>query len=352
MWHWAMLCCRGWKARAGRLALLAALLWPTGSAWTADSAVIFLYQRFADPRLPEISIELAQFEAHLAEIAAGRLNVAPLDEVVGAFRRRESLPERTIAITIDGADASVWNQAWPRLRRAGLPFTLFVATDAVDSGRPGYMTWDQIRELAASGVTIGSQATSGSPFPELDAEAKRREMARANQRFAEELGFVPTLFAYPFGEYGLADKQAAHELGFEAAFGQHSGVGHAEADLYALPRFLMNAAFGSLERFRLAAAALPLYLTDLTPADTVLGSGDNPPSFGFTLAPDQGPLETVQCYASNRDGPLSIEALKPRRIEVRLATPFAPGRARINCTMPADAGHWRWFGLQFYIRGG
>jgi len=342
----------GWRARAGRLALLAALVWPAAPASAADSAVVFLYQRFADPRLPGISIELDQFEAHLAEIAAGRFNVAPLDEVVGAFRRRESLPERSIAISIDGADATVWHEAWPRLRRAGLPFTLFVATDVVDSGRPGYMSWDQIRELAASGVTIASQGASEPRYPELGPEAKRREIARATRRFTEELGFAPTLFAYPFGEYGIADKQVVRELGFEAAFGQHSGVGHADADLYGLPRFLMNSSFGSLERFRLAANALPLYLADLTPADTVLGPDHNPPTFGFTLAPGQGGADALECFASNRDGPLTVETLGADRIEIRLARPFAPGRARINCTLPADDGRWRWFGLQFYVRGG
>lgn len=334
-----------------RLALLTALLVAPLPLAAAESAAIFLYQRFSDPRFPSASLDVAQFEAHLRAIADGPYNVAPLSAVVAAFRRRDTLPERTIALSIDDADASVYAEAWPRLRKAGLPFTLFVSTDAVDAARPGYLTWDQIRELAANGVTIGNQTASQPHMPALDLEAKSREITRASQRFDEELGFVPRLFAYPFGAYGLDDKRVVKELGFEAAFGQQSGVGHPDADLYGLPRFLMTDAYGSLERFRLAANALPLYVDDLTPAETVLGPADNPPSFGFTVAEDQGPPGDLDCYASNHKGPLRLEQLGARRIEVRLAEPFAPGRARINCTLPGPDGRWRWLGLQFYIPG-
>jgi peptidoglycan/xylan/chitin deacetylase (PgdA/CDA1 family) len=355
MWRWTTFRCREWQLPGRRLALLAVLAGAAAAplpAAGAESAAIFAYQRFADPRLPSGSIALELFDAHLGEIATGGFRVTRLDDVVAAFRRRDTLPERAIAITIDDADDSVWREAWPRLRRAGLPFALFVSTDAVDASRRGTMSWDQIRELAASGVTIASQGASQSHFPELGPEAKRRELARANQRFADELGYVPRLFAYPFGEYGQADQRIVRELGFEAAFGQQSGVGHPDADLYGLPRFLMNDAFGSPERFRLAATALPLYLSELTPGDTVLGPGANPPSIGFTLADGQGPVDDLACFASNRPGALRIERLGRGRVEIRLDAPFAPGRGRFNCTLPAGPERWRWFGLQFFISGG
>lgn len=318
----------------------------------SESAVFFVYQRFGVDRFPTASVTLEQFEAHLEEITTGDYNVATPGDVVAAFRRRDTLLERTIAITIDGADASVYAVAWPRLRKAGVPFALFVSTDVVDAGRPGYMSWDQIRELSASGVAIGNLTASHPHLPELGGPAKAQQLARANRRFAQELGFRPTLLAYPYGAYGLAEKRLAKESQFVAAFGQHSGLGHPDADFFGLPRFLLNKRFGSISRFRLAANALPLYVDDLTPADTVVTAAANPPSFGFTLAAGQGPLATLSCFASNRPGPARIERLGERRIELRFETPFPPGRGRINCTMPAKGDHWRWFGLQLYIPKG
>ena len=144
----------------------------------------------------------------------------------------------------------------------------------------------------------------------------------------------------------------AAESGFVAAFGQHSGVGHADADLFGLPRFLMTRRYGSVSRFRLAARALPLHVTDLTPQDAVLDGSRNPPPFGFTLAENQGPIETLSCFASYLQGPVRIERLGARRIELRFSKPFPPGRGRINCTMPAGDQRWRWFGLQFFLSKG
>ena len=100
--------------------------------------------------------------------------------------------------------------------------------------------------------------------------------------------------------------------GYRAAFGQHSGVSHGEADLYGLPRFAMNETFGGIERFRLAANALPLYLDRLRPTETVLGAEGNPPTVGFRLEPQSGPIEGLRCYASNRKGAVALRHVGPR----------------------------------------
>ncbi len=81
---------------------------------------------------------------------------------------------------------------------------------------------------------------------------------RSNRRIREELGFTPTLLAISLRRVRRAG-EAPGEAGYVAAFGQHSGVAHGDEDLYGLPRFAMNEAFGSIDRFRLAASALPLY---------------------------------------------------------------------------------------------
>jgi hypothetical protein len=135
--------------------------------------------------------------------------------------------------------------------------------------------------------------------------------------------------------------------GFAASFGQHSGVAYAGHDLHSLPRFALNETYGAIGRFRLAANALPLRVSDVTPRDNVLGP--NPPSFGFTVDESIPGLGQLACYASHLGQAAAIERLGARRIEVRVGAPFPAGRGRINCTMPANGGRWRWYGIQFYI---
>jgi len=313
-----------------------------------SSAAVFMYHRFGESKYPSTNISMEQFKAHLNEIHNGSYKVVPLPEIVAAFRRKEPLPDKAIALTIDDAFLSVYNRAWPLLKKAGLPFTLFVTTDVLDSERPGYMSWAQVRALVAAGVTIGSQTGSHPHLPTLTQEELNEELIRSNTQFRSELGFAPDLLAYPFGEFGLREREAAQNSGFIAAFGQHSGIAHSGEDIFGLPRFAMNEKFSSIKRFRLAGNGLPLPVFDVLPIDTVIRD-NNPPNFGFTVADGINSLENLACFASNMSGATRIERLGARRFEVRLKKPFSPGRGRINCTLRANENRWRWFGRQFYI---
>ena len=337
--------------RCRRLSLLLASLYGcffAGAAFAADSAVVFIYHRFGEGTYPSTNITIEQFEAHLQELKSGDYAVLPLPQIIAALREGKELPERAVAITIDDAFFSVYTAAWPMLKAAGLPLTLFIATEAIDGGGKSYMTWDQVRELMQQGVTIGSQTETHLHMPLADAETIRADLVRSNARFLDELGIVPKLFAYPYGEASLDVQDAVRAAGFTVAFGQHSGVLHGKEDFFYLPRFAFNETFGNIERVRLAANALPLPVKDLTPRDILLQKDDNPPNFGFTVEGEIPDLDRLNCYASNQ-GIGQLERLGERRFEVRLAEPFPKGRARINCTLHTRDGHWRWYGRQFYI---
>ncbi len=310
------------------------------------SATIFSYSRFGDDELPSSSIRVDQFEAHLRELTTGGYAVLPLAEIADALNAGRPLPERAVGIAIDDTHASVYREAWPRLQAAGLPFTLFVATDTVDRARSTHMTWDQVQELASAGVEIGNLTASFAHLMDQEPAFVVGQIERANERIQAVLGRKPKLFAYPYGEYGNSLRETVIGGGFIAAFGLHSGVAYPGGDLFALPRFSLNEQLGSIERFRLAAQALPLPVSEITPRDMRIDS--NPPAFGFTTDPVVGDLDNLACFAVGY-GRTQIEKVGERRVEVRLEEAFPPGRARINCTMPASDGRWRWFGAQFYV---
>ncbi|MCG5242408.1 polysaccharide deacetylase family protein [Azospirillum doebereinerae] len=345
-----MLFRRAVKALATAALTVWTVLVPVGrvavAAETGNSAVVFAYDRFGEDQNPSISIRLDQFEAHLDELTDGDYQVLPLTRVLDALKAGKPLPDRAVAITIDEASRSAYQEAWPRLKAAGLPFTLFVATDAVDRGSPAHMTWPEIRQMAAAGVTIGGLGASTQSLVPRTAAEVAAELRRMSDRFQTELGQRPTLFSYPQGEYSLAVRKTVAEMGFVAAFGQQSGVLHPQADPWSLPRFVMNETYGSVDRFQLAANALPLPVSDLTPDDPLVTV--NPPPLGFTIADSVGDSSKLACFAAGQ-GRTVLERITEDRVEVRIKEPFPPGRARVNCTLPAPDGRWRWFGVQFLI---
>ncbi len=316
---------------------------------TRNAGVVMMYHRFGEGDYPSTNIRLEQFEAHIKELTSGKYNVIALDALVDAIREKRKLPDRTLAITIDDAFTSVYREAWPRLKAAKLPFTVFIATGQV-AAKPGgnYMTWEQIREMHKDGVGFANHSVTHAHLADQGAARVKKELAEANTEFEKQLGFRPRIHAYPFGEASGAVITAARDAGFVAAFGQHSGVVHDGANFHYLPRFAINESFGSIERLKLIANALPIYATDISPAEPFLGSGQaNPPAFGFTIPEHVPYVNRLACYSSQH-GKLTLQRLGDRRIEVRLPKAFRPGRARINCTLPARNGRWRWFGYQFY----
>ena len=153
-----------------------------------DSATVLMYHRFGESRYPSTNISIEQFEAHLAHLAAGNYTVLKLDDIIVRLRAGELLPDRTVAITIDDAYLSVYTEAWPRLTEAGFPFTLFVASSPIDRKLSGYMSWEQIRELQSSGVTIGSQTHTHPHMHRLSDEEVRAEISTSNGRASSRRG--------------------------------------------------------------------------------------------------------------------------------------------------------------------
>jgi len=325
---------------------LAPMAWAAPEA-DATAAVALMYHRFGEDGIPSTNIRVAQFERHLQILADGGYHVVPLSDIVAAMKAGTPVPPKTVAITVDDAYASVMSVAWPRLKARGWPLTLFVSTDPVDRGTPGYLTWDQIRTLAAEGVAIGAHSKSHAHLARLSPAAAEAEIQDSNARFAAELGHVPTLFAYPYGEANAETEKLVART-YAAAFGQHSGVMTAADNRFFLPRFALNENYGNEERFHLVIDALPIPATDVTPDDPTLSR--NPPLFGFTVADPTLSVHGLKCYASS-PGETTTEILG-RRIEVRQSAAFTGTRGRVNCTLPGPNGRWRWYGRMFYLPEG
>lgn len=322
------------------------------SAAQDRSAVVFIYHRFGEDNLPSTNIRLEQFDAQIEELVTGGYTVLPLSEVVRKLRAREQFPEKTVSITVDDAYKSVSTEGWPRLKAAGLPMTLFVSTDPVDEGNANYMTWDDIRTLESEGVEIAHHTASHLHMIHEGPEASLADVRRASERFETELGYVPKIFAYPYGEYDPELMAQIETEGFTAAFAQFSGPAAFWSHPYALPRYPVNERYGDMDRFRLIARTKALPIEDQVPANPVLSDTTNPPVFGFTVDGTVSGLSAMACYPNHLGRAAELLRLNDNRIEVRFDEPMPPGRGRINCTMPAGDGRWYWLGSFFYVPGG
>lgn len=331
-------------------AALLTLLMPA-LATAAGSAVVLEYHHVANDSPPSTSVTPETFERHMDHLADNDFHVWSLPRLVETVRSGGNVPERTVAITFDDGYRSVYHEVFPRLKKRGWPFTIFITTRYLDGGDRNFVTWDQLREMEAAGVSIGNHSVSHPHMiRRLDGESEsewrrrmRREITDAQARLEEELDDPMRVFAYPYGEYSPAVESIVRDLDF-VAFGQQSGAFGADSRYTSLPRFPIATAFAGMDSFALKVRSRPLPVTQTEPGSGVLEAGDARPRLRMTLGPGPYRPASIRCYLGGDTLPIELQDGEPARLTVRPSKALGPGRSKINCTAPAtDSDQWFWY---------
>ena len=306
-----------------------------------------MYHKFDNAQYPSTNITLDQFNAHLEEFSQKKYNILSLEYILDTIINDGNLPQKTIGISVDDADISFLEVAWPKFKEKKIPVTLFVNTSTIVKNNKNYLNWEQIRQLVKEGVTIGAHSHYHRHSPTLSLIEIKKDIEESNKIFLKELGKIPSLFAYPYGEADKRMMSLLKDYKFKVAFGQHSGVINETSNLYYLPRFSLNERYGNIDRVKFAANTKGLGVYDFIPQDPYISS--NPPYIGFSLL-DQNLAPKIDCFVFDSDGQVESEIFKfNERIEIRLKRKIKKGRSRLNCTAKDITNNWRWFGHQFYI---
>jgi peptidoglycan/xylan/chitin deacetylase (PgdA/CDA1 family) len=107
-------------------------------------------------------------------------------------------------------------------------------------GRRLFMSWEAVREMARSGMAIGSHTTRHAVLAALSEAAQRRELEDSRDRIGHHLGTSPRMVAYPVGGPGAftdVTKRLAREAGYRAAFCYGRGLNRSSrTDPFAIAR--------------------------------------------------------------------------------------------------------------------
>ena len=311
-----------------------------------NSATVFMYHKFGVSKYPSTSVTIDQLNSHIEELTKEKYTIKSLNFIIDTIINDGDLPENTIGISVDDADKSFLEVGWPLFKKNNIPVTLFVTTGTISNNQK-YINWDQIRKLKEEGVIIGAHSHTHAHMPDISIEEVRNEIETSNKIFLKELGEIPTLFAFPYGETTDEIIELVKEFKFKVAFGQHSGIINETSNMYYLPRFSLNERYGEIDRVKFAASSKGLGVYDFIPQNPTIKQ--NPPFIGFSLLDDKK-VQSLDCFIFDSKGQVEREIYKfNERIEIRLSRELSPGRSRMNCTVKDSDGNWRWFGHQFYF---
>ena len=264
--------------------------------YSNDNGILSLmYHRFNENKYPSTNVKMEVFNDQMNIIKELGYDFYDPNLFINEFDKPKN--KKKILITIDDGFKSFYNEAWPYLKKNKIPFILFVSTQPV--GKHGYMTWDEIKEIDKSELgNIGHHSHTHEYLIDMTEKEFIDDIETSTKIFKEKLGYVPSIFSYPFGEYSMYMKNYISN-NFEIAFGQHSGVIDINKDKFELPRFPINEKYGELKRFKSLINYNPLEYKSLKPEEKKINDKNNPPKLIIEFFSDQKNINNINYYSNN-----------------------------------------------------
>ena len=183
---------------------------------------------------------VAELRQHFEAIKQAGLTPIHIDQLYKHLRDGDPLPEKAILLTFDDAYLGLYENAYPLLKEYNYPATYFVQTGFV--GVPtskDHFTWDQMREMDASGLIDFAAHTVNHPpdLRVLDDNRLRREVFDCKAKLEQELGHPIYYFAYPEGNRDERVKRFLAEAGYRMAFTMDPGFTGQSPNLLEVRRF-------------------------------------------------------------------------------------------------------------------
>lgn len=209
----------------------------------------------------------SEFERQMQWLVDNGYRSLTLDELHAHLAEGRPVPEKSVAITFDDGDRTVYDVALPILQRTGLRASLFVVTGQV--GREwrnvDMLGWDELAELQASGhfevhshthdmhykVKVGPMAMepvfrhlvpATGPLDRASADRVRLDLERSRRALQRHLGHDSRHLAWPYGFANARLDSLAREAGYTTTYSLLAGQNVVEDDSpWQVRRFTMTA---------------------------------------------------------------------------------------------------------------
>ncbi len=154
--------------------------------------------------------------------------------------------QKKIILTFDDAYQSIYQFAFPILKKYKFIATLFIISDFVGSDNRWdinlgwrkfkHLDWNEINLLVQDGWELGSHSSTHPDLRKCSEERLRQELAFSKHEIKAETGQESVIFSYPFGRYNTRIIQSVKEAGYQGACTMHYHQFGSDLDPYQLPR--------------------------------------------------------------------------------------------------------------------
>ncbi len=181
----------------------------------------------------------AEFAAQMKYLYDAGFSPISLDQFYAAYQGRGKLPRKPVVITFDDGYPDNYTVAFPILKQYNFTAAFFVVTSYMQPGQ-GMMTWDELREMQAYGMTIGSHTVNHLDLSKLSKTEQKNEIFQSKAKIEIELGVSVNYFCYPFGNFNQTTLSLLRQAGYKLAVTTASGTARQQDNLFLLKRVFVN----------------------------------------------------------------------------------------------------------------
>lgn len=205
----------------------------------------------------------SDFEGDLKYLKNHGYNTITVSDLTAYFEDGTPLPSKPVMLTFDDGYYNNYTYAYPLLKKYNMKAIISPIGITVDEYQenqdenPAYaqINWDNIREMSESGlvefqnhtynlhkIKNGTQGAAQRTGESDEAYEKRltEDLQKLNDRFEEEVGFVPSAVVFPFGALNEKSVEIVKKMGFKAVMDCENKANSfcSAEDLYAIHRFI------------------------------------------------------------------------------------------------------------------
>jgi peptidoglycan/xylan/chitin deacetylase (PgdA/CDA1 family) len=168
------------------------------------------------------------FESELKYLQDHSFTVISMDQFLDDLKSGTTSPvEKPVVLTFDDGTRSQYEYAFPLLQQYHDTATFYVYTNPLDMHNENFVSWDELREMADAGMTIGSHTVTHPYLNRLTPEELHHELFDSKAALEAGLGMPVRHFATPFGALSPAIESVARDAGYETVRGTYWGAHHA-----------------------------------------------------------------------------------------------------------------------------
>src|SRR3989442_2903942 len=194
-----------------------------------------------------------EFSKQLAYLRCAGYTSVTLQQLFDGIYTGAPPPSKPVLLTFDDGYSDAFTDAFPVLLKYGFGGSFSIVTGFV--GQPGYVNWDQIKQMAGSQMEMMSHTVNHADLNRSPDAVVRYELITSKRALEEALGKPVPFLVYPSGEpffRGTAQRQQqvvamVREAGYSGALAVKNMLSLDPSAPYALNPIRVSGGVGILQ---------------------------------------------------------------------------------------------------------